>query len=434
MEKVKISVLTLTYQRYKILEECIKSYLSQDYDGESEMVIINDSTDVEYVYDHPNIRIINCKERFPSIASKIEWGYKQCKYDYVYRLDDDDLLTPWALSLTSQFIVENPGYEIYRSKRQYFFTNNIFIQISDNINNGNVFTKDYLNRIVFPDKSGNEDVDIVYGNNAKIMTSTKEIYTMIYRWGMKTYHISGMGEQTNDGILNWTDKIVTGVQAGFNEMTQETGIITLNPFFENDYYSQIKICFESKIIKAILDKYNINGIEIGGTDKNTWHSYTSIYESVLIPYVNQKVKLLEIGVENGASSLLWQELLPLSQLYLVDVQDIIKTRDRLDSNRYKFYKMNAFSDDAVNILKSDNPDGFDIIIEDGPHTIESQIICIEKYLPLLRKNGILVMEDVQNISYIDILKSKVPSDYQSEYVDLRHVKNRYDDILFIVKN
>ena len=131
---------------------------------------------------------------------------------------------------------------------------------------------------------------------------------------------------------------------------------------------------------------------------------------------------------------MWQELLPLSQLYLVDVQDIIKTRDRLDSNRYKFYKMNAFSDDAVNILKSDNPDGFDIIIEDGPHTIESQIICIEKYLPLLRKNGILVMEDVQNISYIDILKSKVPSDYQSEYVDLRHVKNRYDDILFIVKN
>ena len=111
---------------------------------------------------------------------------------------------------------------------------------------------DYLNRIVFPDKSGNEDVDIVYGNNAKIMTSTKEIYTMIYRWGMKTYHISGMGEQTNDGILNWTDKIVTGVQAGFNEMTQETGIITLNPFFENDYYSQIKICFESKIIKSIL--------------------------------------------------------------------------------------------------------------------------------------------------------------------------------------
>ena len=46
-----ISILTLTYQRHKILEEAIQSYLSQDFEGESEMVIINDSPDVEYVYD-----------------------------------------------------------------------------------------------------------------------------------------------------------------------------------------------------------------------------------------------------------------------------------------------------------------------------------------------------------------------------------------------
>jgi len=248
---IKISVLTLTYQRYEILEEAIQSFLYQDFDGDCEMVIINDSPLVKYVCYHKNIRVINCDTRFPTISSKIEYGYKQCRYDYIYRLDDDDLLTPWALSLTRQYILENPNYEIYRSQKQYFFTNNEYIQYSDNINNGNVFTKAYLDRIVFPDRSGDEDVDIVFGNNSKIITSDKGKYTMIYRWGMSTYHISGMGHQENDEILNWTDRIVS-------EKPLENGIIDLNPKFKNDYYSQLpkleinKIETSNKKIKFII--------------------------------------------------------------------------------------------------------------------------------------------------------------------------------------
>ena len=224
-----ISILTLTYQRHKILEEAIQSYLEQDFNGESEMVIINDSPDVEYVYNHPNIKIINCKERFKSISSKIEFGYKQCKYDYIYRLDDDDLLTPWALSLTEEYIKENSEYEIYRSRKNYLFTDNKYVELFESINTGNVFTRKYLDRIVFPNRSGNEDESIVFGNNAKIITLDKGKYTMIYRWGNFTYHISAMGIKENEEILSLTDK----------EVKNENGIIKLNPHFENDYYSQI---------------------------------------------------------------------------------------------------------------------------------------------------------------------------------------------------
>jgi hypothetical protein len=61
------------------------------------MVVINDNAEVDYVFNHPNVRIINHKERFPSIAAKFEWGCKMCKHQYIYRLDDDDLLAPEAL-------------------------------------------------------------------------------------------------------------------------------------------------------------------------------------------------------------------------------------------------------------------------------------------------------------------------------------------------
>ena len=223
-----ISVLTITYKRHHLLEEAIQSFLAQELTPDCEMVIINDNPDVDYVYDHPKVRIINHKERFPSIAAKLEWGYKQCKYDYIYRLDDDDLLAPWALNNAKIDIITNPGFDIYRSQGMYFFVNNKYQGENSNINNGNIYTKAYLDRIKFPDKSGDEDADITFHHGGTIYES-KLKHTMIYRWGMNTLHISGMGKQPNEVILAQADKVLDNT----------TGEIVLKPHFKNDYYGQI---------------------------------------------------------------------------------------------------------------------------------------------------------------------------------------------------
>jgi glycosyltransferase involved in cell wall biosynthesis len=223
-----ISVLTITYKRHHLLEEAIQSFLAQELTPDCEMVIINDNPDVDYVYDHPKVRIINHKERFPSIAAKLEWGYKQCKYDYIYRLDDDDLLAPWALNNAKIDIMINPGFEIYRSQGMYFFVNNKYEGENSNINNGNIYTKAYLDRITWPDKSGDEDADITFHHGGTIYES-KLKHTMIYRWGMNTLHISGMGKQPNEVILAQADKVLDNT----------TGEIVLKPHFKNDYYGQI---------------------------------------------------------------------------------------------------------------------------------------------------------------------------------------------------
>jgi len=226
--EIMISVLTLTYKRHHLLEEAIQSFLEQEFTSECEMVIINDNAEVDYIYNHPKVRIINHKERFPSISAKIEWGYKQCKYDYIYRLDDDDLLTPWALKNARIDIQNNPGNDIYRSKGMYFFVNNIFEKELGNINNGNIYTKAYLDRIKWPDTSFAEDSDITFHKNGKIYES-KLKNTMIYRWGMNTLHISGMGPQPNQVILDQADKVLDNTK----------GKIVLYPKFLNDYYSMI---------------------------------------------------------------------------------------------------------------------------------------------------------------------------------------------------
>lgn len=223
-----ISVVTLTYRRYHLLEEAIHSYLMQDFDGESEMIVINDASDITYSIDHSNVRIINYPERFSSIGKKLEYGLKQAKYNYVYRLDDDDLLAPWGLSLIAGYINQPEQFDIYRSHGHYYFSDNIYLGIGGSVNNGNCYTRPYIDRIDFPDKSIGEDSDITFGNNASIYTGRDNLLSMIYRWGMHTSHISGLGNCESSVAFASVDAIC-----------KESGHIHLRPHFNNDYYSQL---------------------------------------------------------------------------------------------------------------------------------------------------------------------------------------------------
>lgn len=229
-----ISVLTLTYKRHHLLEESIQSFLLQETPYPKEMVVINDNKDVDYIFDHPNVRIINHKERFPSIPAKLKWGFEQCKYDHVYRLDDDDLLSPTALSSACDDIQKNPGYDVYRSSGFYFFVDNQFHRITSNVNNGNIYSKDYISRIKWPEDSIGEDAEITFNQGAKVHESKIHPPTMIYRWGMNTFHLSGAGNRPSELALKQADESLDRI--GGNTK----GMIILHPNFKNDYYNQIK--------------------------------------------------------------------------------------------------------------------------------------------------------------------------------------------------
>lgn len=226
-----VSILTLTYQRHEFLEEAIQSYLLQlkGFEDTTEMVVINDSPDVEYVFEHPNVRIINVKERFSSVGKKLEWGFTQCNNPWVYRLDDDDLLSPHALEINEIYRVAYPTKDILRDQKHYFFSNNKYQGLGDSINNGNCYSAEYLKRVgSIIDKSIGEDNWLTFHNRAKIHIGDLGRYTMIYRWGMGVYHISGMGDKPNEEIYKMTDKT-----------NKESGVIYLKPHFKEDYWSQL---------------------------------------------------------------------------------------------------------------------------------------------------------------------------------------------------
>ena len=194
---------------------------------------------------------------------------------------------------------------------------------------------------------------------------------------------------------------------------------------------------KSNDILDILIKNNINGFEFpGGTDKASDHSYDTVYSKLLLKYREKAGNILELGVMCGGSALLWHEYLPLYNLALIDIANQVHPTiwEKMLAERYKFIEADAYTDETTALLKQMYPEGFDIIVEDGPHDIETQTFTLREYSKLLKPGGTLVIEDIQNFEHIETIMSSVNcNDYTSlEFIDLREVKGRCDDLIIVL--
>jgi cephalosporin hydroxylase len=188
-------------------------------------------------------------------------------------------------------------------------------------------------------------------------------------------------------------------------------------------------------LREIIAHYDINGHEKnGGTDKDTFHSYIEMYEQFLSPLINKTAIIAEIGIQYGGSMLLWQDYLPKANFIYLDNVDAIhpKIREHLDLKRSKLIFGDAYTEEAAAKVKELAPKGIDFIIDDGPHTLESQCKFLSLYLPLLAQGGMAVIEDVQSPGWFSTLEQHVPKGFTFETIDLRNVKGRYDDLILAV--
>lgn len=176
------------------------------------------------------------------------------------------------------------------------------------------------------------------------------------------------------------------------------------------------------------------------TDKNTTHSYFGLYNKLLNPIRSQSKNILEIGIgdfgaKNGGSLLLWKMYFKNALIHGVDIISKDRVYDIIlrDTSIKTYLNTDAYNTEFVEEFKKQNI-LFDFIIDDGPHTLDSQCKCIELYSQLLTENGILVIEDVQDILWTEKFKQITPN-HLKKYIhiyDLRHIKNRYDDIVFVI--
>jgi len=133
------------------------------------------------------------------------------------------------------------------------------------------------------------------------------------------------------------------------------------------------------------------------TDKWGFHWYTQHYERYFAPLRKKPLNLLEIGVggyrhsDRGGESLrMWKAYFRKSRIVGIDIYDKSQFSEcRVDIRQ-------CDQTDAAALTKlSDEYGGFDIIVDDGSHLNEDVIKTFHILFPLLRANGIYVVEDTQ---------------------------------------
>jgi hypothetical protein len=131
-----------------------------------------------------------------------------------------------------------------------------------------------------------------------------------------------------------------------------------------------------------------------GTDKYI-HRYCSHYEAVLLPLKNENIRLLEIGVDRGWSMRMWRDFFPRAELVGVDV--VINKHDLKESEADIKSVDFDNQDEVKNFAKSSG--NFDVIIDDGGHSMRQQQYALNFLWDLVKPGGYFIMEDMHTSLY-----------------------------------
>jgi len=154
-----------------------------------------------------------------------------------------------------------------------------------------------------------------------------------------------------------------------------------------------------------MEKYsNIGEILLkSSTDKNTTHRYGVTYDLVFNSQylkLNRPLKILEIGISLFGDG----SVGPLSEIGYVEKYVGIDNKEYtgvIPNDKVTIYagpEYDAYKKETIQLIQ-EKEGKFDIIIDDGPHTWESQKWFFENYYDLLNDDGVLFCEDIHQVHY-----------------------------------
>jgi len=169
-----------------------------------------------------------------------------------------------------------------------------------------------------------------------------------------------------------------------------------------------------------------------GTDKNTSHSYGPIYESIFSPIKSTATTILEVGFDSGKSLQLYSEYFTNATIYGIDIRDNCLEDVKQIKNIHMVFG-DAKSSSIINHFNKK----YDVIIEDASHELEDQIRHFKDYSDFVLPNGYYIIEDVDGKNMNELKTALEPvaisKGFVFEILDLRSIKDRFDDILFVFK-
>ena len=136
-----------------------------------------------------------------------------------------------------------------------------------------------------------------------------------------------------------------------------------------------------------LDELSIKYKNMKGSK---YHDYMIWYEKYLAPTKNKIKVFLEIGIGYGVSLRIWREYFPNAIIYGIDHNQTCKQHeeDRIKVCIGRQENLSFLEDVCKQTFD------YDIVIDDGDHIYEHQLISLSYLLPKLKKGGYYFIEDL----------------------------------------
>ena len=207
-------------------------------------------------------------------------------------------------------------------------------------------------------------------------------------------------------------------------------------------------------LHEIAKKYNCDKLDLG---------YTKHYEKKFESIRNNVTKILEIGLNTGGSHLMWLDYFPNANVYAIDNRIVYEDKvfdkrtrrdmvmvdgwDIRDKERSFVFRGNQSSVEDLNKFISKNGDEFDIIVDDGGHSMRQQQTSLKILYKYLKSGGIYVIEDLHTSSnqwtelygYTivedgDTLSMTLMEDFQNETDNIASTKHISTEEMLDIRN
>ena len=237
----KISCFCPTFARPFLLEESLKSFLDQDYEGEKELIILNDCSDQTLIFDHPEVKIFNVNNRIEPIGKKFNDTAELCSGDILMPWDDDDIFLPWRFKTTLKYMRNG----LFHVNKALFEDDYQRLIISENVFQCNLaISRKNWDKVGGYPNSNERALDVVLLDNIeriignpRVKIPYKDIF-YIYRWSQtNSYHISVI---TTDEICDFVEETEKIVEKQKKNGLFVSGQIFLDPKYKYDYISSAK--------------------------------------------------------------------------------------------------------------------------------------------------------------------------------------------------
>lgn len=184
-----------TFRRPHFLPRILACFKRLNYDNKK-LIIINDDPECSYyIYDDPEIDIINIDNRIQVSVKRnlfLSWDF-----DIMFPLDDDDLFLPNRLVNHIKEYQTNPTIDLYRNRNNLFITNNEIRQGGSAFTNSSFTRKGIFKAGGYSSFNQSNSDDISLKNNFHANCSFKIEHNpnindidFIYQWGGSNYHNS----------------------------------------------------------------------------------------------------------------------------------------------------------------------------------------------------------------------------------------------------